>query len=177
MADQTDRTNDGAASPQQEPVETAAPIDAVSVPWTWLPTVDGALRRSEVLSVHIERQDGNFKNQATSMWTVHVRTSIEAEPIRLRPVFFDGAELRWWMDRVFPGACFEILPPDLVPDETEHVEPEGVLLATRWVGTPVPGPGGRLGSQLRGIGDGMIRGDSYVPPQGYRPPPGVHVAI
>lgn len=148
------------------------------VPWTWLPTSSGAVRRSLVLSMYVERQDGEFEEGATSIWFVHVHTAVDEEPIRLRPVFYDASELRWWVDQVFPGACFGLLPPDVASEtEAEVSAPNEAFLAARWVPDAGPGPGGRLAAQIRAIGEGMYGGDAYTPPQGYRPPPGVHIPI
>jgi hypothetical protein len=143
----------------------------VQPPWPWLPTEDGAIRRESVLSVHVERHDGSVRDGAETVWRVFVRTSHGGVPVLLRPTFPEPGLLRWWMDRVFPGACFEILPPDAVVgpggENSENLRPLSVP----------PGIGSRVATQIRQIGEGLMGGDAYTPPQGYRPPPGTHVAI
>ena len=155
----TDIETDGQNSTPSPTNERSAPA------WTWLPTSNGALHRSRVIALVVERVDGAFKEGATSMWTLYVRTIDEAEAVPLRPHFVDAAELCAWVDRVFPGAAFTLLPPAVVAEAASYAPPEaGDDLRLAF--------GSKATDAIRVIGNGLAGGNSYEPDQGYRPPPG-----
>jgi hypothetical protein len=132
--------------------------------WTWFPTPAGAVRRDRVRDISLERVDGDFEGGHTSMWFVRLHGEGLADDERLRPTFFDADELCRWIDEVFPGAAFALLPPSVVTDApgwAPPAEPE-----VRFLG------GHRLSDAIRTIGDGLAGGNAYEPDQGYRPPPG-----
>lgn len=147
---------DNPEGPAQTP-EVASPPRA----WSWLPTLDGALRRDAVWSVSVERFDGEFED-GNHLWAVEVKTAPDAEPVRLRPNFFDADELSWFVDQVFPGAAFSLLPPDALAEASGTGGPDKKRKLS----------GRDAATIIRTIGEGLGRGDAYVPDQGYRPPPG-----
>lgn len=147
------------------PSHEASPPGRDEAGWPWLPISDGALRRDLVNSVRLERTDGDFKGGYKSMWTIVVTTALHGDGLPLRPVFFDAVELCKWVDLVFPGAAFGLLPPRVVTDSPESAatfEGEGKRYAY----------GSKITDAIRTIGDGLAGGNQYEPAQGYRPPPG-----
>lgn len=143
----------------------------VAIEWSWLPTLEGALRREEVTSFTVKRIDGDFKGGHKSLWSIYVITAAHDEPVRLRPHFFDPVELCIWVDRVFPGSAFELLPPSVITDAPQ------LKAASEGQETRNLFAGGKPSDAIRIIGDGLAGGNDYEPPQGYHPPPGTHVAI
>lgn len=141
--------------------------------WPWFPTNQGGVRRSEVTSFEVERTDGDFKGGHKSAFTIRLVGPNLGEDVKLRPMFFGPQELCEWVDMVFPGASFTLMPPSVVTEAPDWVEPEvpaapeGVRFAT----------GNQVAGAIRTIGDGLAGGNSYEPNQGYHPPPGVTVAI
>ncbi|MEO6501052.1 MAG: hypothetical protein ABIQ09_03990 [Jatrophihabitantaceae bacterium] len=134
--------------------------------WTWFPTPGGGVRREDVSSFSLERTDGDFKGGWTSMWTIQLHGPAIGEGVRLRPVFFDPAEVCGWVDNVFPGAAFTLLPPPVITEAPGWSAPEPA--AVRAVGAFGHGSA----DAIRTIGDGLSGGNAYEPDQGYRPPPG-----
>lgn len=145
--------------------------------WLWFPTHEGGVRRTAVESFAVERVDGEFRGGAHSMWTIRLLGATLGDGVMLRPTFDNPVEVCQWVDRVFPGSSFELLPPRVITDSPDWVSPsvEGKLgpEASRAVG-PF---GHRISDAIREIGDGLSGGNAYEPPQGYIPPPGVVVAI
>lgn len=145
--------------------------------WLWFPTHKGGVRRAQVESFVVERVDGDFKDGARSMWSIRLLGPTLEEGVMLRPRFTDPLELCQWIDRVFPGASFELLPPPVITESPDWVStaaeregaPEGIRGITAF--------GHRPSDAIREIGDGLSGGNAYEPPQGYKPPPGVVVAI
>lgn len=134
--------------------------------WTWFPTPEGGVRREDVRSFSLERVDGDFKDGRTSRWTIQLHGASLDEGVRLRPVFFDPAELCEWIDQVFPGAAFTALPPSVITDAPGWSAPEPVAVRAA-------GPFGHgTTDAIRVIGNGLMGGNAYEPDQGYRPPPG-----
>lgn len=137
--------------------------------WTWFPTADGAVARSAVLSFSLERIDGEFKGGHASQWTVTLHGPELGDGVVLRPRFHDPHELCAWIDLVFPGASFALLPPGVVAESPDWVPPadplpEGVRAVGQF--------GSGTADAIREIGDGLAGGNAYEPDQGYRPPPG-----
>jgi len=124
-----------------------------------------------VTSFRVERTDGDFKGGHKAMWHVFVTTLGLDEPVRLRPSFFEAVELCWFVDQVFPGSAFTLMPPDVVSDGPDTLPESQLDARPRFIDSK------QLADIIRSIGEGMGGGDAYVPPQGYRPPPGTHVAI
>lgn len=135
--------------------------------WAWLPTSGGAVHRDTVTSFDVERTDGDFKGGSRSMWLVRVFVAYAEEPTTLRLQFFDASELCDWVDKVFSGAAFTLIPPAVVTESPDWVEPEAPPQGARALFY-----GGSIKDAIREVGDGLAGGDSYTPPQGYRPPPG-----
>ena len=121
--------------------------------WPWFPTHGGGVRRSEVTSFAVERVDGEFKGGHGQAFTVTLIGPNLGEDVKLRPMFFDPQELCTWVDMVFPGAAFTLLPPAVVteaPDWVEPAAPEGVRFAF----------GHKPADAIRTIGDGLASGNS-----------------
>ena len=113
----------------------------------------------------VERVDGQFKNGATSSWTIVVTTVSGEEPITLRPLFFDATELASFVDQTFPGACFSLLPPTSIAEAMpQHEATEGVRAIS----------GQDMAEIIRTIGEGMGQGDAYEPFSGQRGGGGRH---
>jgi hypothetical protein len=142
-----------------------------NAPWSWLPISDGALRRDLVTSFAVKRIDGPFKEGHTSLWTIEVTTAVHDEPVALRLQFFDHRELCDWVDQVFPGAVFSLLPPRIVE------ESESFQLQDAPQGESVRGLDAKsLAQVLRDIGNGMAGGAAYEPLHGNPPPGGPHAS-
>lgn len=119
------------------------------------------------MSLSVERSDGDFEDGHKSIFFLHVRTAPDAEPVTLRPYFFDIQELNAWVDKVFPGASFGLLPPKVLT--ATQSSPARPLGDGPW------GTGTGVSGAIRVIGDGMASGNEYEPPHG-PPPPGGPVA-
>lgn len=149
-----------------EPGETTVSYVGKGRYWSWLPTINGAIRRDSVISMAVESIEGAFKDGATTMWRVSVRTTFNDEPVTLRPQFFDPLELVQWVDQVFLGACFTLLPPDDIEKKLRATDDEGAPEAVRNI-LP-PGRGSTTATIIRTIGEGLGGGDSYEPFTGIR---------
>lgn len=143
--------------------------------WLWFPTNKGGVRRSEVTSFEVERTDGEFKGGHRSSFTIRLFGPNLGDGVTMRPLFFGPQQLCEWVDMVFPGAAFSLLPPPVVLEAPDWEAPEQPALAAgvRAVGHFGHGPA----DAIRVIGGGLAGGNSYEPAQGYHPPPGVTVAI
>lgn len=129
---------------------------------TFLPTHNGGVRRDLVQSFEIETIDGSFKGGATAAWIIRMVVDGVSEPINLRPVFLDSELLIEFIDNVFPGASFDLLPPEgLRPEGAEVQEEPGVRRLGVAHGIAVAG-------QIRDIGRGFGAGDAYEPFKGIR---------
>ena len=150
-----------------EPVSVRAPVR----PALWLPTHDGAIHRGTVTRFHVERVDGGFTGGAKSAWTIHVSTTSTPEPVALRLLFTDIDLLCEFVDTVFPGAAFTVLPPGVVTDSPDHRPADhtgpGVRFAVSGGGT-----GANVAGAIRAILGQLGGGNAYEPDQGYHPPPG-----
>lgn len=90
------------------------------LPLSWLPTMDGGgLLRASVRSFAVTRVDGEFQDGSKSSWTVQVNTTWSDEPVTLRPIFLNAADLCEFVDAVFPGAVYRLLPPDVVTESPD----------------------------------------------------------
>lgn len=125
---------------------------------TFLPTIDGAIRRDLVTSVRIERIDGDFKGGATSSWRVVVTAEGADDPISLRPLFFNPSEFARFVDQAFPGAYFALLPPLELEGHLETSVPESARAAG----------GTGTADAIRTVGDGLAGGNAYEPFQDTR---------
>lgn len=136
-------------------IQPASSVPALS----WLPTMDGgALRRSTVTSFRVERLDGEFKSGSKSSWTIRVQTAQSDDPVSLRPIFLSAAELCEFVDAVFPGAVFTLLPPNAVtesPDWEPPTAPEGV----RQLGPTAT----QAAAAINQIIEAALAGDAYTP--------------
>lgn len=125
---------------------------------TFLPTINGAIRRDLVTSVRFERIEGDFKGGATNSWRVVVTVEGVEDPVSLRPLFFDPSEFARFVDQAFPGAYFALLPP---------LDLEGHLGASVPEGARAAGGTGTADA-IRTVGDGLAGGNPYEPFQDTR---------
>ena len=133
--------------------------------WDWLPTHEGAVRRSAIETMRVQRIEGSFENGSTFAWIVQVFTNGSSDPISLRPVFLDADLLCEWVDKVFLGTCLSLIP---------NRELEEAIAAQRQnVGQALSARGTRVAGAIRTVSDGLLAAAPYEPVHGGVPDPKV----
>jgi hypothetical protein len=124
----------------------------------WLPTAEGGgVRRATVHSFTVARVDGKFQGGSRSSWTITVHTTARDEPVPLRPVFLDAEQLCAFVDAVFPGAAYALLPPAVVTDSPDW--DAAALAQARALGPTAT----QAAAAIKMIIEGALGGDTYTP--------------